>query len=159
MTESHRPETWTGGDNPDDALGRALRAAARDDRPAFSESLHARIVAALPANSPRASRGWSASSRFRQWSVAALAGSLLVAFGLVAWQSMTPEPTTPLVAEDVTAFDPVTMIARTDGAEVGLMLDQTLVRSQWAYLDHDAKIAANLLIEQLPFRVAASEQP
>jgi hypothetical protein len=38
-----------------------------------------------------------------------------------------------------------------DAAEqLRLLVDSTLSRQQWAYLDHDVQVAARLLLEQLP---------
>ncbi|HLA84413.1 MAG TPA: hypothetical protein VJL29_06440 [Thermoguttaceae bacterium] len=142
-------------------LERRLRAEATADRPEFSETLHARIVEALPAETMPILRRPTSVERRRRL-LAALAASLVVAVGLAAWQLRRPsDPGSVIVSngapDSTTESFAMDTVARTGGAEFGLMVDETLARGQWAYLDHDAKVAANMLMDQLPIELALSE--
>ena len=151
----------------EDDLGRRLKAQADDLRPEFSESLHARIIESLPASSGQAKRPGiiDISPRWRVLGTAAAALLLIVV--LVAWQGIpfggSNMPSPPSVAESQDADDQDVQLAaigtlsRADGAELGAMVDRTFAQGQWAYLDHDAKVAAELLTNQLPFQLALSE--
>ncbi len=160
MIESRMPDGQKHPADLEDNLGRLLRTEAADRRPEFSEALHSRIMGAVESSPPVRPSGWLATDRQRRWLAGTIAGALAVVLMLVAWQSGVFAPTGPEeeFAQETT-LDPAEVLTGTDGAKVGLMVDQTLAQSQWAYLDHDAKIAANLLMDQLPFELASSEQP
>jgi len=59
----------------------------------------------------------------------------------------------------------VPLLAEEAAAEVGQLVDATLDSRRWAYLDHDLRLGAELLVERLPWelvildRKAADEQP
>jgi len=167
-------------------LADRLKREAQATRPAFSEALHARICQSLrqgevpvrrpgtegagqrPKVGPEAWSLWSATWWLRsgRWPVA-IAATLLVGVSLVAWwlgRPPGPEPgPSELVAIPTESLDPVAdpdMItgptART-AEHVGALVDSTVSAGQWAYLDHDARIAFRLLMDQLPWDVASME--
>jgi len=161
-------------------LAERLKAEAREDRPSFSEALHGRIVRSLekaPAPPrPRSSTAWLG----HPWLSVAVAATVLVGGLVVAWRiqrveepvagpspnefadahvpaSVVPELETPEIEtpkpDPPADEDPLEGLA----GDVAPMVDLALTEPQWAYLDHDMKLAANLLMDQLPFELALAE--
>jgi hypothetical protein len=161
-------------------LAEQLKAEARLDRPSFSEALHGRIVRSIeeaPAPPrPRSSTAWLG----HPWLSVAVAATVLVGGLVVAWriqrveepvagpspndfaethvpESVAPAPETPEIEapqpDPSTDQDPLEGLA----GDVAPMVDLALTEPQWAYLDHDMKLAANLLMDQLPFELALAE--
>jgi hypothetical protein len=142
----------------DNILADRLKREAAASRPAFSESLHARICRAIEQSKLQTARR-PAAVQWR-WAYAAIAATLLVGVSLVAWRlSNAPGTGPPPPVEDFVQDDsarPLRELPRLDQVDhtvtqVGSLVDSTLTAGQWAYLDHDARLAAELLIDQFPF--------
>jgi hypothetical protein len=145
----------------EDDLGHALRAEADGGRPEFSDTLHARVMESLPSGPVVRQPEYLIERRRRMWLSGLIAAAAAVLVAVIAWQAgyfarMSPEH--PETANEPTLDPAKVLTASPDGSKVGLMVDNTLTKSQWAYLDHDAKVAANLLMDQLPFHLASAEQ-
>lgn len=52
----------------------------------------------------------------------------------------------------------VPLLAEEAAARVGLLVDATLDRPRWAYLDHDLRLGAELLVERLPWELVLAER-
>ncbi len=162
------------------ALADRLKREAEASRPAFCEALHAKICRAVasttigPGRPPVERRGKPATSR-RHRAYAAVAAACAVSVLLVVWQAVnSPQtPTDPPPVADQLPRDsanrpsesPADLLADfnalvdlTGGApqRVEETVESTLFAGQWAYLDHDARLAASLLIDPLPLEVLAS---
>jgi hypothetical protein len=75
-------------------------------------------------------------------------------------EAPTPAPDRERIAEAPAPAPDAEMIADTTGRvaeQFGMLVDSTLTTGQWAYLDHDARVAAQLLIDQLPLSLASVE--
>lgn len=151
----------------EERLANRLRRDAQATRLAFSEALHARICQAVKRCDPPVQRRATPSWLQSRWLPVAIAATLLVSISLVAWllnRSTGPAPrlrgpggAVAQVPDPVA--DPDTITRRTAGTakEVGMLVDSTLSTGQWAYLDHDARVAVQLLMDQLPLDVASVE--
>ena len=150
-----------------------LRNEARQTRPAFSESLHARICRAVEGSKIAEPPRRVAPSRFGRIGItAALAASLVVAVSYLVWQGSTPSgPVSPrrlmpkpanladrngqenIVVEPELGPDEdlqsPTDVPGNPAVDIGLLVDLTLTDRRWAYLDHDARLAARMLLTQL----------
>jgi len=173
-------------------LAEYLRHEAEAERPAFSEALHRRIVAALPAPEAAPRPGNTRRPGPRLWLAAAVAAGVAVAAVLLVSQVLdrdmpgppapdgtavlprgeTPPEDTPREkapdenpgretvpfpgphdepqGETNGELDPLGAVAGGTAANVDRLVDATLARSKWAYLDHDARLAANLMLAQIP---------
>lgn len=156
--------------SPDDekALADCLKREAEASRPAFSEGLHARIRQEVAHGELHSWRRPAARPLGRRWISAAVAATCVVSASLVAWQLVAwhlstrsvPEPGPPevtaLVSEPADPLAGLSAIADvTDRAEhVGMLVYSSLTTQQWAYLDHDARIATRMLIDQWPLEIA-----
>ncbi|OHB71037.1 MAG: hypothetical protein A2V70_15135 [Planctomycetes bacterium RBG_13_63_9] len=148
------------------ALADRLKQEAKASRPAFSEALHARICRAVrqrqTAVPPRVVAGRSR----RRWAVATAAAACLVGAVVVVWQMDYLSGRTPEAPEHARrngdSSDPlaqlgaIARVANNTTTDVGMLMDSDLTARQWAYLDHDARVATRLLIEQLPLDMLAS---
>jgi hypothetical protein len=159
MSRPTKIDPWT-------ALAERLRAEARDSRPAFSQRLHARICDAvrqcgvLHASGRR--RGFRRSLGLA--GVAAAAASLLAAAVLLG---PSRRPVRPVVlakapgpairssaspalstepAESESGFELVTDLTDRATEHLDSLVDAA---DQWAYLDHDARLALESLSERL----------
>jgi hypothetical protein len=65
-------------------------------------------------------------------------------------QPEPPQPELPPQPWEQPRLDPLDAVAGGTAETVGNLVDATLTKSQWAYLDHDARIAADLMLAQLP---------
>jgi len=175
-------------------LAERLRREAEAERPAFSETLHRRIVAGLARRDikprPTAARRLGP----RTWLTAALVASVAVAATIavsryvdrgisapaapqetvvvmpshalpdhISANHISPDPQPseqpeldPLDAE----LDPLEVVAGVTAQGVGSLVDDALRESQWAYLDHDARLAADMMLAQIPldFELPAEEE-
>ena len=157
-------------------LADQLRFEAHRTRPAFSESLHARIcrsvgqseMAPPPRPAPRRRAGAVLIA-------AAVAASLAVAVLCWAWlrhgdRGPVPDPRhlvlptpqekriikpEPGPDEDLQSPGEV---PNNPAVDFSLLVDSTLVNRRWAYLDHDARLAARMLLDQLPPSIAWPEE-
>jgi len=161
------------------ALAGRLREEALQARPEFSESLHARVQAAVSEARLQHEQG-RRQPRPRtivlRWALAAaMAAGLLVAAAL-AWQVAKGPRAGPspqdLAGNDQPrperrdpppdASDPLSewLVVANAASGAVLLLDQwadeTLVARPWADLDHDARLALELLVERIPFDAIAS---
>jgi hypothetical protein len=163
----------------DDAtrLAETLRNEAARSRPAFSEALHARVCAAIERTSHGSSclppRRPSFTSRRPWWSLAAAAALVLGAAWAAWWLRGPRDPAAPphdvrtQIAKAPPAptpvpeppADPDTIFGSTGqiAEQFSAFVDSALTSSQWAYLDHDAQVAMQLLVDQLPLDVAPIE--
>jgi hypothetical protein len=149
----------------DDAqsLGERLRAEARASRPEFSDSLYAATCQAVrqrAALKPRPARraGWRRV-------LVAVAASLLAAAVFVwqGWHNAAPQPVaqedTPADANSVPSAMGVSL-ATTNLDALTALIDQldNLVNpaTQWADLDHDARLAVETFTDRLPIRQVSS---
>lgn len=171
----------------DSRLGRRLRQEAAEDRPTFSPSLHARIMAAIDSeppslekNRPRFPRFGVAEGGWNLFSVATgmVAATLLI--GLVVWRFAANDRKSDeapaarggerQVARDRTAPAPDFAVSPPEVLETASSLPDiairqlqlTLVQAQdrrWAYLDHDAAVARQLVESQFAIGLAAADTP
>lgn len=163
------------------ALADRLRQEAGQARPAFSESLHARICRSVEeADMAEPSRPTARPRLVRVGLAAAVAATLAVGVFSIIGQGIAPNPVTPnpgsLVNNGATsngttdydivepepdeAFQAPTDVPVNAVVDLGLLVDSTLTNQRWAYLDHDARLAATLLLDQLPGSIAwPAEEP
>lgn len=148
-------------------LSERLKREAASSRPAFSESLHERICRAIrdqhapPAPLPAG----RSTSRRAGWAMVAAAVAVAASVVLVVWRPrQTPEPqpgrvqptaSVPEAPNPLAELDNLPVLGDPTPEEFGLLVDATLTRQQWAYLDHDARVGAELLLEHLPWELAA----
>lgn len=160
--------------SPEDekVLADCLKHEAQASQPAFSEALHARICRALKQSEAQPSRDSGILPSPRRWAYAAIAATCLVGGLLVAWglsNMFWPEPLPPDVesvvvvppqaSEPLPELDALTGVTGRTADQVGMLVDSTLTTQQWAYFQHDARIAAGLLIDQLPLDIASAAEP
>jgi len=157
-------------ENPRKALAERLKHEAEVTRPAFSEALHARICRAVGQCELRELPQPSAPLLRRPWVWSAIAVTLLLGALLLVWKTRVPTGPTP---------EPIGVARRTERepepaeeaelptdvivdvpVDVGVLVDSTLANRRWAYLDHDARLAAQVLIAQLPLDMTSpTEEP
>ncbi len=136
-----------------DRLATFLRQEAQATRPLFSEPLHERICRAVTEDQIvlmpcRAATPWR--QRLAPYAVAAAA---VLGISLTTWWLSRPFGHGPDLTETVTAEPAPEVLTRITGQvaeQLGLLVDATLSRQQWGYLDHDVQLATRLLMEQLP---------
>lgn len=149
-------------------LADRLRREAEASRPAFSEELHERICLVIergdapsPLKMPSSPPEIPSRPKRRLWLTVA-ATLLLAGTSLLAWQlsnSNTPGPVTAIddgsiamISQDLDGFSEMT-----DNTMAGaLLVDSALTTEGWAYLDHDARMATGLVLNQLPLDTLAS---
>ena len=146
-----------------DRLADALRREARTTRPAFSESVHARVRQAVNAERTIVAPQRTAMPWRRHWvPLVAVAAVLLLAVSLTAWWLNKPSPFEPELTRttasepDLTGFASITGLA---AEQLGQLVDSTLMQQQWGYLDHDVQLAAQMFMELLPVGPATGETP
>lgn len=140
----------------EDRLMERLRAEVESDRPAFSPELHARLMrtvrqrqpARQTARRPRKSLWWLSAA-------AAVAAAVLAWF--VARPANDPAPTTPRMA--VVDPAPLPRVGPPTAAELTALVDATFAGPQWAYLDHDARLATQLVLNHIPFELSPDGTP
>jgi len=151
----------------DDVLANLLQQEGEQTRPVFSESLHARICRAVEqSESVEAPRPAARSRLVRVGLLAAAAATLAIgAFYLIRYDT-TPQTAVRPDSTDQRTFgpepdeDPQTLADEPVNAavDIGLLVDSTLTKQQWAYLDHDAQLAASMLLDQLPGSITRPEE-
>ena len=159
-------------------LGEQLRQEADAERPQFSTDLHQQLCRAVQhvapcttmessifrrhAAKPRVnfSRG-SLSNRSRiVWGGLAIVGVLfLVGWNVskdVWWSSMTVHE--PIAAgrtgEPTTSLATLAMLPDRATVRVEQWVVTAMTASQWAYLEHDARLVADWLVEELPWNIS-----
>ena len=155
-----------------DVLRSALKDDAAASRPVFSEELHAKIVGAIQEKTRQktsvALRRVPRRTAMAGW-LAVAAASLLVGGTLLAWHlasnriPSTPPgiaPSRPAVVlaqadEPEMDLDELAGLANDAAKDLDLLVRTRLTEGRWAYLDHDARLAAEALLDQLPFDLAA----
>ncbi len=169
--------------NPNDStekeflLHTRLTAEAEAERPEFSEPLHERIMRSVrEAPRPASRRAVRRRAAFRLWAAGSAAA---VAVTLAVWVysnadrnaaverpspprpgpvSPAPEvPPTPDTTSEEEASLAVVATPRAD--QLTALVDDTFAGSQWAYLDHDARLAAGMVLDHIPFGLSSSEEP
>ncbi len=152
-----RDEKWDMADR--------LRHEARQTRPSFSESLHARICRAVEDNAVAEPRRPAAPTLpGRVGIAAAVAATLAVGLLYLAWPNDSSTETVqkrPEMVEPRPSVDeelqPPTDIPGNPAVDIGLLVDETLSDRRWAYLDHDVQLAASMLLDQLPGSITSPE--
>jgi len=167
-------------DGPKRALADRLRREAQQTRPAFSESLHARIRDAVAQTEMAEPPRPATARRLGPIRIAtAVAATLLIGTLAFVWYANFRSGTSPKPGEMARAGGPEhggqekiivepppgpdeglpspTEVPGNPAADIGLLVDATLTRRRWAYLDHDAQLAARLLLDQLPPSLAWPE--
>ncbi len=160
-------------------LNARLIVEAAADRPEYSQALHDRIMQSVREAPPRAARG-PARRRLapRLW----LAGSATVAavaILLAAWlaRGVDPDSTAarpgPSIPPNGTAGSsadpalgspdaddtPLAVVAAPAADRFAALVDATVAGSQWAYLDHDARLAAGMVLNHIPFSTPQIDTP
>jgi len=178
MVDSIRPED-------ERRLAERLRCEAEAQCPEFSELLHRRIVDALGARQVEPRKDFRSRFGPRTWLVGALVASVAIVATVaispyldrrqppVAPQpketavvppdaSQLPQPVRQPEARSPGAekarIDPIDAVAGGSAETVGNLVDATLTKSQWAYLDHDARVAADLVLAQLPLDLSVLDE-
>jgi hypothetical protein len=132
--------------NPDtDRLGRRLREEAQREPPAFSEPLHARVMAQVRA--ARITRRTAPKFVLAWWALpAALAAAVAVAVWIGSPASpLKPAPVTPTFSK-LPQIPPLEKIV----AKVAAPVRNQLHDARYAYLDRDGLNLANFLLQSLP---------
>ncbi len=148
-------------------LAERLRREAEASHPAFSEELHQRICLVVEQGDlPSPPRERTSPIGRRLWtSVAAtllLVGSVLLGWQLKNLEVAQPEMPQPEGVENDTSLAMVSAELgglsdvtnrTTDGA---LRMDSALTTKGWAHLDHDARLATELVLNQFPLDMLVS---
>jgi hypothetical protein len=135
-----------------------LRREAIESRPAFSESLHQRIVRAVEQRratvaedvKPVVSRRWSRGL------ATALAAACLLCAVVIGWQLVVnasrqdPAPIARASLTDLPSIDDLTdpIVRKIDGLTVSVALEPHAT-----HLEHDAQAVADVLLDRLPRNV------
>lgn len=162
---------WKRPTREDEENGRWLRQEALDGRVGFSDAIHQRLCEAIrkcdAAPSPVIDEPVRIRGGTYGWLVLATAASLTVAAATVWWavqadresrlQGDLPEVVeVPAVSQEQmpqTADAPPRPAASYPApGEIVSLVDSTVTSSQWAYLDHDARVAWKLFAEVVPLR-------
>jgi hypothetical protein len=166
------------------ALAERLCREAKQSRPEFSESLHARICRAIeecprqqapiwrrgplahlrqePSRHPGAAR-----HRLSVWASVAVAAACLACVAMVAWPkneipggpSADGNGQSGLWAESSAPtldLESVAGLAMRVSDDLRDWVDSAAATQRWAYLDGDARLAVEMLAARLPFDVASS---
>ncbi len=136
-------------------------------RPSFSEALHEQICRALPQRRrPRQPRADALRLR-HGWLSVAIAATLLASVPLVGWRlGRSPSVGSRAIVTEVVRIERpgppagpelITESAARTVERVSMLVDSTVSDGRWAYLDHDARVALQLLMDQMPLDVASME--
>ncbi len=152
----------------EEALRDRLRREAESKRPAFSESLHAKIMAAVEASEPTAQvpPARRPTGRFAAYAAAAAAcaAAVLVA---VSWREPDARPVaapghatarSEPVPDPIAGLNALAKLGGETASDVGELVNTTLGRTKWAYLDRDAETAARLLADRLPLEMLIGKE-
>lgn len=136
----------------DDPLATALRTEALRDEPAFSESLHARVMAAVgEGGMGAASRATLPPAPYRKVPRLAVAAAAIVAVvgGAIVWRAQTTDvPAVQPRAHVAPPSLPNGLVTRGAGA-AHERIDAFVASQQFASLDEDAVRFAGFVAEQL----------
>ncbi len=148
-------------------LANRLKREARATEPAFSEALHARICRAVRDSGPPVRRRPPTFPWRHRWLLLAAAATVVLGASWIAsWLSRpsgsavrSPEAEVALVGTGDPAVEAEMITGPTAelAGQFGMLVDSTLETGRWAYLDHDARVAARFLMDQLPLDVASIE--
>jgi len=140
-----------------------LRADAEAARPEFSAELHDRICARLDTTErsdvldappdTRVARWWA---RRAWWSMAAL---LTIATTIViVWSNRAPDVTksTSLTPDPLAGLETLASASGDAVTDIGAAVASVLAFDPWEDLEHDARVAADLLLDQLPLGLLES---
>ena len=152
------------------ALVDRLRREALTSRPEFSETLHSRIRRAVrqcEAGKAPARRRPAAIQLFPRGAFATVAAICVLGSLVIAWQSIEGVRESGTVGVDAVddrefaAHMAASVVEMADRAveEIDALVDSTMVQQQWAYLDHDAQLVVQVLLDQLPFDVMSVDEP
>ncbi len=154
-----------------DVLRSALKDYALASRPVFSEDLHAKILGAIQEKTHEkttvAPRHATRHAAVSGW-LAVAAASLLVGGVLLTWYVASnripsaqpgivpphPDVATAQTDEPEMDLDELAGLANDAAKDLNVLVRSRLTEGQWAYLDHDARLAAEALLDQLPFDLA-----
>ncbi len=163
------------------ALARRLKQEAAGTWPEFSESLHGRIVEAVAEEyaRPKAASAVRTSDRRRRLAfAAALAAACLILVGVMSWwPGFTGAPGDGVAGDppDVPSYyppapeephipDPSVLAKAHLKVMIGVaepldwLLAPTVEENRWAYLDHDAHVAMELVTAQLTLDLFARNE-
>ena len=151
-------------------LADRLKREAQATRPEFSEALHAQICQAIEQGAAPAPRPRLRLRSPTRWAWVLVAATLLASVTLVAWwlgrstdrgPGPAPGPSDLQIAvdepESIAPPDLITGPAGDTVEQLGMLADAALTTGQWAYLDHDAGLAIQSLVDRLPLDVASIE--
>ena len=144
-------------------LAERLRGEAKESQPDFSESLDARIRAAIRRPEPAVGLPAPRRGPPRRRMLLATAASLALCASLAVWQARDwlsgsrPERPGARAQDDALAeLDALASVSDRTAVDFGAAVDSALKRRQWAYLDQDAHAAARLLLDIVPLNMLAS---
>lgn len=141
------------------------------DRPDFSQALHDRIMQSVRETPPRAARSPVRRRRASWLWMVGSATAAAVAILLAAWlaRGVDPDSTaarpgplvSPAPATDLPDADdtPLAVVAAPAADRFAALVDATVAGSQWAYLDHDAQLAAGMILNHIPFSTPETDTP
>ena len=156
------------------ALADRLRREALAARPEYSETLHARIGRAVrqrQAAEVPVRRRPAALRLLPHGALATVAAIGVFSAVLIAWQVIDRFGESDTAGGDAVAervdertdapVELEVLAGLPDRAAEGIdaLVASTMVQQRWAYLDHDARLAAQMLLDQLPFDVLSVIEP
>ncbi len=162
MAKRNQTETF-------DPLAGAMRREARLTRPAFSESLDARLQAAVRSLVPRGPQAEGNSCRTFQrdllsWATAAAAAIALLVGSALFWHSPAERADQPIA--QATPIEPVeppaddinstAALLESTASGLGQWMETTVDDKQWAGLDRDAQTAMATVTAPLPFDLSGA---
>jgi hypothetical protein len=154
------------------AMRERLRDEAMADRPAFSAELHDRLCAAVAVERAQRPQAGGRPRRMLAWATVAVAACLTVA--AVAWhagrpsnpteRAEQPEVVRPVdkpraIAQANESLEPIGDLTGGWWDHLPSIVDETITPHRWAYLDHDGRLTAEMLVAHLPFDVQAALGP
>jgi len=163
----------------EDRLRARLSDEAAAERPEFSAALHERIMESV-RQSPQAAaapiRGWRRIAPKILIAASAVAATVVLALWFAQSadeRSRAERPAPPPAPREVSpesrpepAIGPPGVdesslaVAPTPDADgLTALVDATFAGSQWAYLDHDARLAADMVLSHFPFEFPETELP
>ncbi len=161
-------------------LAERLRREASQSRPPFSEALHTRVLEAiqnLPADArPVGRRG--RNRRLARALIVAVSAACVIAAAALGWRALRPSPQregnprqvvaragaaqtpTTIDTPDTVAADIEMCTDLADQAtdKIGGLVDSVAIDQQLAYLDEDARLAAQALTNRLPLDAPEPER-
>jgi len=146
-----------------DPLAEPMWREAHLTRPEFSETLHARLRAAVPIVTPIGPQAKRISRRkfhgnLSNWAIATAAAIALLIGSALLWHTPGQHPgemivqTNPIEPARPPAddLDATATLVESTASGLGQWMETTVVDSQWAGLNHDAKTAMETVTGPLP---------